>query len=238
MRSHRVALVAMLVVAMAVGGCGDDDDTESSSDTTTTSASEAPSTSEGPAALEQPAIWPAGDVVFDTPEAAAQDFVREVLGVAPVLGEFRQGDARSGEIEVLSPGEGDAGTSVVRGLLLLRQLGPSDGWFVLAAVNDNASITVPASSDQVTAGPLTVEGRARGFEANVVVTAFEAGDRETELDQVVTQGGAFETPEPFTVTVDLSGGSPGDTVVLLVRGGTGLETDPGEFGAIPVVIEP
>jgi hypothetical protein len=71
----------------------------------------------------------------------------------------------------------------------------------------------------------------------VVVCAFEAGDRAVELDQVITQGGAFETPEPFSVTLDLSAASPGDTIVLLVRGGAGLETDPGEFGAIPVVIE-
>jgi hypothetical protein len=26
-------------------------------------------------------------------------------------------------------------------------------------------------------------------------------------------------------------------VALLVQGGTGLETDPGDFGAIPVVVE-
>jgi hypothetical protein len=186
--------------------------------------------------LEQPAIWPAADVVFVTPEAAAEDFVAQVLGVPPTLGEFQQGDSRSGEIEVFSPGEGDAGRAVVRGLLLLRQLGPENGWFVLAAVNDNASIIEPGSGERVVAGPVTVEGVARGFEASVVVTAFVAGAAGQELDQQITMGGAFETPEPFSVTVDLSQASPGEIVVLLVRGGAGLETDPGEFGAIPVVV--
>jgi len=38
------------------------------------------------------------------------------------------------------------------------------------------------------------------------------------------------------VTIDLSGAAPGDVITLLVRGDTGLETDPGEFGAIAVVI--
>ncbi len=176
-----------------------------------------PSTSTtAPAGLAQPAIWPAADVVFDTPEAAAADFVTEVLGVPPSLGEFQQGDSRSGEIEVFSPGEGDAGTEVVRGLLFATPLGPDDGWFILAAVNDNASITAPEPMDEVVAGPLVVEGRARGFEGNVVVTAFVAGDADPQLDQVMTQAGAFETPEPFTVTLDLSGRTPGDTVVLLV----------------------
>jgi hypothetical protein len=162
--------------------------------------------------------------------------VTEVLGVPPVLGEFQQGDARSGEIEVLSAGEGDASTGVPRGLLLMRQLGPGDGWFVIAAVNDNASITTPEPMAEVAAGPLTVAGDARGYEANVVVTAFVAGDVDAQLDQAVTLGGALDVPEPFTVNLDLSGASGGDVVALLVRGGAGLETDPGDFGAIPVVI--
>jgi hypothetical protein len=179
-------------------------------------------------------VWPAPDVTFANPQDAAQDFVSEVLGVEPALGEFRQGDSRSGEIELLSPSDG--ATSVVRGLLLLRQLGPNSGWFVIAVVNDNASITSPASADEVAAGSLVVEGRARGFEGNVVVTAFAAGDHSVQFDQVVTQGGALESPEPFTVTLDLSAAAPGDTVVLLVRGGTGSDADPGEVGAIPVAI--
>ena len=231
MRTRRF-WIAIFATAVVLAACGDDDSGGGSIGTTTTEPSSTTSAPE----LEQSAIWPAADVVFDTPEKAAADFVTEVLGVEPTLGQFQQGDSRSGEIEVFSPGEGDANARVMRGVLLLRQLGPANGWFVLAAANDNASITAPASMDEVAAGPLAVEGRARGFEANVVVTAFEAGDARAELDQVITQGGALESPEPFSVTLDLSGATPGDTVVLLVRGGTGLETDPGDFGAIPVII--
>ena len=47
---------------------------------------------------------------------------------------------------------------------------------------------------------------------------------------------ARETAEPFSVTVDLSAAAAGTTVMLLVRGSTGLETDPGDFAAIPVTI--
>jgi hypothetical protein len=185
--------------------------------------------------LEQPAIWPAADVVFATPEEAAQDFVSRVLGVSPVLGEFRQGDARSGEIEVLFLGElGDR--RIVQSLLLLRQLGPDDGWFVLAAVNDNVSIASPQSASTVPAGPLTVEGQGRGFERTVIVTALYPSDPEP-LAQEITMGGDFD-PEPFSVTLDLSGASPGAVVTLLVRGGTGAADDPGEFSAIPVIIAP
>jgi hypothetical protein len=249
--------VAVIAVSVLLGACGADGrpsgNRMSTSASTSTSVETSRSTTAGtspsttitepsartsaPAALEQPAIWPAPGVVFTTPKDAAQDFVSKVLGVPPTLGEFQQGDVRSGEIQVLSPGEGDASTPVGRGRLVLRRLGPDDGWFIVAAVNDNASITSPAALDAVGAEALSVMGRARGFEANVVVSAFRPGDAAAKLDQVVTQGGALDTPEPFAVTLDLSGTAPGDTVVLLVRGGAGLETDPGEFGAIPVVIE-
>jgi len=239
-RTTRSIAALTAVALLAVAACGDDDDeteaTTTTSSTTSTTAAESTTTTTEPAGLEQPAIWPAADVVFDTPGAAAEDFVREVLGVPPVLGEFQQGDVRSGEVEVHSPGEGEAPTTVVRSRLLLRQLGPDDGWFVVGAVNDNASITTPATGAEVPAGPLTVSGRARGFEANVVVRAFVAGAAAAELDQQVTTGGSLETPEPFTVTLDLAGAASGDVVALLVRGGTGLETDPGDFGAIPVVV--
>jgi hypothetical protein len=184
-------------------------------------------------ALGQQAIWPASDVVFATPEAAAEDFVVNALGVPADLGDFQAGDARSGEIEVLF-GEG-GGTPVVRSLLDLRQLGPDDGWFVQSAINPNASITSPGYFALVPAGPLTVQGLGRGFEGLVVVEAFPPGNADL-LDQEITSGGSTGTPEPFSVSLDLSGTSPGDVVTLLVRGGVGNENDPGDFGAIPVVI--
>ena len=70
----------------------------------------------------------------------------------------------------------------------------------------------------------------------MVVTAFRAGDADDVLDQVITSGGARELLEPYSVTLDLSDGEPGDVVALLVRGDTGLDGDPGEFASISVVI--
>ena len=256
LRRRWIGAVGCVVAAGALTtSCGDDDSITSEIDTSpavpttsappttkpisvaSTTASTAPPTTTRPqAVLEQPAIWPAADVVFESPEAAAADFIVEVLGVPASLGEFQQGDTRSGEIEVFSPRQGDAGPAVVRGLLLLRQLGPYDGWFVLAAINDHARIDAPASGAQIDAGPLMVEGVGRGFEANIVVTALVADKVGTQLDRLITMGGAFDTAEPFTVTLDLSAAPPGETVMLLIRGGTGLETDPGDFAAIPVVV--
>lgn len=246
MRSTR-RFIALAVLAALLSACGGDtttpDETPGTTGTETTVPTTEPTTpptseptTEPVDGLEQPAIWPAADVVFATPEEAAEDFVTTALGVPATLGEFQAGDARSGEIPVMSPGEGDAATPVQRGLLLLRQLGPDDGWFVTAAPSDVATVESPEHASTVAAGQLTVEGVARGFEAAVTITAFVAGDATTVLDSAQVMAGAMETPEPYSVELDLTGAASGSTVVILVRGGTGLETDPGDFGAIAVVI--
>jgi hypothetical protein len=236
---------ALLAAGLLLTACGDDEDdvTETGGATSTTAGgtttaepSSTTTSTPAPVGLEQPALWPAAEVVFATPEEAAEDFVREVLGVEPTLGAFQQGDARSGEIAVASPGEGGGADAVVRGTLLLRQLGPDDGWFVLAVASDVQTFAAPSSGEEVPAGPLTVSASGRGFEATVVVSARIAGRSGPPLDQVVAQGGAFADPAPFTVELDLGGAEPGDTVILLLQGGVGLEEDPGEVAAIPVVI--
>lgn len=200
-------------------------------ETTTVPTTDAPTTTV--VSPTQPALWPAGDIVFATPEAAAGDFVQVVLGVPPLLGDFQAGDSRSGEIEVFSPGEG---SPVSRSVLFLRQLGPSDGWFVIGAANSAINITTPQTGAEITVGPLTVAGSARGFESTVLVRAFVSGRPTPLLDEVITAGGAFETSEPYSVTVDLSGAPVGSVVTLLVRGDTGLSDDPGEFSAIPIIV--
>ena len=117
--------------------------------------------------LDQPAIWPAADVVFATPEEAAADFVSAVLISEgdPAFGEIQQGDARSGEIAVLFAGEtGDLDPPLEKGVLLLRQIGPTNGWYVIAATSDGAMIDTPSALEEIPAGPATVSGEGRGFE--------------------------------------------------------------------------
>jgi hypothetical protein len=238
MHTSRTFLAVIAAVALGVS-CGGVDTGSVDSTTTTTAVTTTPDTTStvttttGGVVLAQPAIWPEADVVFATPEEAAADFVRTVLGVEPLLGEYMGGDSRSGEIEVFSPAET---TPVSRGLLDLRILAPNDGWFVIGAANPNATISSPEVYTEVPAGPLTVEGVARGHEGTVVITAFLAGDADAVFDQVITSGGVLETPEPYSVTIDLTGAAAGDVITLLVYGDTGLENDPGEFGAIAVVI--
>jgi hypothetical protein len=198
---------------------------------------EVPATVE--ADLDQPAIWPAADVVFATPEEAAADFVSEVLISEgdPLLGEFRQGDARSGEIAVLFAGEtGDLDPPLEAGVLLMRQLGPTDGWYVIGATSAGVVIDSPSALQEVPAGTVAVSGEGRGFEGTLVVTAFPPGDDEAALDLQIGAGGAADQLEPYRVDLDLSGAAAGEVVAILVRGDTGLGSDPGSFAASPVVI--
>lgn len=229
-----VAAVGALTLGIALAGCGEDTGTDGTTEPSVTPTTSTTDTTTEPTGLEQPALWPAADVVFDDPVAAAQDFLDNVLE-AGTAGEFRQGDARSGEVDALFTGEsGDQ--SIVRSTLLLRQLGSASSWFVIAAVNPNAAITVPESLAEVPAAPLSVEGIGRGFEANLNVSAQVSGTTGEPLDLQIAQGGSEATPLPFTTTLDLSDADTGDVVTIMVRGGIGIETDPGDFGAIPVVI--
>ena len=211
----------------------------SSTTTAPTTSTVAPTTgpiATTPVEVEYPAVWPASDVVITTPEAAAADFVSSVLGVPPLLGEFQQGDMRSGEIVVFSPTDDDDPATVFpRGLLALRQLGPNDGWFVIAATSEGVSITSPAPAAMVGAGPIVVEGLGRGFESNLVVRAIVAGDAEAVLDLEFTMTD-WTTPVPYAVTLDVSAAAEGDVITLVAVGDTGLGTDPSEFAAIAVVV--
>lgn len=254
----RVRVAVALVVSLALlGACGDDAG-EDTTVVTTTPATDvsttvapttvmptttAPPTTVGPTTVApttvpqevQPAIWPAADVVFTTPEAAAADFLAKVFGEGPVLGEFMAGDARSGEFEVFATADGQP-IGPPRSVLIMRQLGPDDGWFVLAAASEVATISTPESNATVPAGLLGVEGVGTGFEATIAVSAFVAGRADPELDREVTMAGNLGEALPYAVSLDLAAAAPGDVVVLLARGGTGLETDPGDFSAIPVVV--
>jgi hypothetical protein len=178
-------------------------------------------------------IWSSSGAESDTPVSAADATVRTLIGVTPVLGEYRAGDSRSGEMIVFSPGET---VPVERSLLLLRQLGPDDRWSVIGAINDAMSIEVPASGAVVPSGRITVTGRARGFEGLVVVSAHRVGDTVELIDQQITTAGSLEESEPFRVELDLSNTNPGEVIAIVVRGGVGLENDPGEFSAIPIRI--
>jgi hypothetical protein len=233
----QTTLVGALALLSACGGAEVRDTIPTVGGVTSTSIISASPAAESAASvtLEQPAVWPAAGVVFESPEAAAEDFVRNVFDECHLIGEFQQGDSGSGEIPVLGvgdapcPGPPRGGPPLSR--LLLRQLGPDDGWFVTAAVDESNSITVPAAGSAVPAGPLTVKGLGSGEESTINVEAFRAGDADAVLDHVIGVGASSGPPIPYTVTVALSAASPGDVIALKVEGGSGIGQ--GTFTVIP-----
>ena len=202
---------------------------------TTTPATTAPATTTTvPADDRTPGLWPPDGA--ETPEEAVSAFVRDLLYaqiVDPNIGEFRAGDARSGEIDVFGPDEAPG----LRATAFVRQLPPDDAWFVIGAASVGVEITSPTTGATVPARLLQLEGRGRGFESTIAVSALLSDAEATELDLAIGAGGPFGELQPFDVMLDLSDAPPGDTVILLARGDTGLGEDPGEFTAIAVVIE-
>lgn len=225
MRSRLAALA--LAGASVLAACGGDDvDVAETGDAPTTT--EAPEESSSTTTSSSTSTTAAADPADAATDAAEAFLAAHFPGTAATLSEFRQGDNRSGEIDVVRPGEGGA-SQLVASTLLLRQ-DDTDAWQVFAAFNANVTITEPAQDDIVTS-PLTVSGTGRGFEGTLVARAFDGGEVVAEG---VGMGGALETPEPYEIELDLASVEPGTELVVVVAGGTGLEGDPGEFSAVRV----
>ena len=99
-----------------------------------------------------------------------------------------------------------------------------------------AGVSVSCRSAMPCAGTVTVSGQGRGFEGTLAVSAFRPGDDAAPVELQHGARGAADLSEPYSVELDLSGAADGEVVVILVRGDTGLGSDPGTFAAIPVVI--
>lgn len=199
-----LALVAAVVAALAVWRWVADSD--SSDDTAITSSSTASSTTSaaatslstsststtGSAAASttttatpidaSSAVWPwaSSATRYSDPVAAARGFAVEYVGFTdPVLGEFMQGDSRSGEVEVRPVASGPVTT------VFVRQLGADDSWWVLGAATANIEVDRP-SALQVIASPVTLAGRADAFEGNVNVTLRVDGSDRPIVEHYVT----------------------------------------------------
>lgn len=215
-----VALIAALVAVLV--SQGDDEDAVTEPTTTeepgttepaTTGSTAAPTTAPTapPGAVETPtAVFPdaATSVRFDDPVAAARAFAVDFVGFTdPLVGEFMQGDVRSGEVEVRPLADGPVTT------VFLRQLGPDDTWWVLGSATAGITLETPAAGDAVTS-PVALTGRAVAFEGNVEVEVREDGAREPIGTGVVTGGGDVE--RPFEGQVEFSAPTADRGALVLV----------------------
>ena len=80
--------------------------------------------------------------------------------VNPVIGQFQQGDARSGEVPVQPSATGPVTT------VLVRELGSDNSWWVLGAGTAAISLTEPVWNASITS-PVTLKGTAMAYEGTV-----------------------------------------------------------------------
>ena len=204
-RTPVVAALSLLLAGSAAVGCGSSSST-STAPTTTAPSTTTPSTSVGTpstttaASTEQPetAIWPFVTTAehFDDPVDAAKGFAVFYLGFHhPKVGAFKQGDARSGEVEIQPDGGGPVTT------VLVRQL-DDDNWWVLGATTPNLQLTQPAALSGITS-PVTLAGNSTAFEATVNVLIRQDGTYASLTSGTVMGGsngemGPFSHAFPFT----------------------------------------
>jgi hypothetical protein len=218
-----IAVIAVLA-ALAVAGLvvylvRDDDEpttvdtttsTTTTSTTTTTEPDTTPSTEPAPDVDTATAVWPWASTAqrFEDPVAAARSFAVDYVGFTdPVMGEFIQGDSRSGEVEVRAVADGPATT------VFVRQLGPDDSWWVLGSATANIEVDEPAALATISS-PVTLAGRARAFEGTVNVQVRADGTEEPLATDFVT-GRGDGTLGPFSKDVAFSSpGSGGGAVVF------------------------
>jgi nucleoid-associated protein YgaU len=98
-------------------------------------------------------------------QAAATGFATELVGFTdPVVGEFQQGDARSGEVEVRAAADGPVTT------VLVRQVGSDDTWSVLGAATAQIVPTTPA--------PGATQTGARTYKITAKDSLWKIAERE------------------------------------------------------------
>ncbi len=196
-------MIAVIVAAQTGGGDG----TATSSTTTAATAASstaAPSTTTAPAttttvpAAVAAAMWPfpGTGVHYGTPTAAARSFATDFLRFrTPLVGDFQQGDSRSGEVPIRARAQGFVTT------ILVRQLGPGDDWSVIGAATPDLEVTSPGVGQEVTS-PVHLAGQALAFEGNVQVEVRQDGDLGAIGHGFVTGGGDVKRPFDGTVSFE------------------------------------
>lgn len=189
------AIAAVVLAAVVLTSDDGEDELDVAGTTTTveettttlqeTTTTETTDTTFAPTVDPAQAVWPRVQTSqrFDSPEAVAQSFAVDFLEfVDPVMGDFQQGDSRSGEVEVRPTADGPVTT------VLVRQL-EDDTWFVIGA--DTADITL----DEPEAGadiecPLHLSGTALAFEGHVDVALYADAVEEPIGTGFVTGSGS------------------------------------------------
>ena len=142
-------------------------------------------------------VWPPADgsITYDDPVAAATGFATELVGFTdPVVGDFQQGDNRSGEVAVRAMSNGPVTT------VRVRQVGSDDSWSVIGAATDQIRPTTPEPGATVSS-PAQLGGTSTAFEGTVQV-AVHGRQAGAPLGTGFVTGGSMGEFGPFEGTVE------------------------------------
>jgi hypothetical protein len=210
---------AAIVVAVVVFAVSRDSQTASPPASTTTVVSTTtapaattttvtPTTTAAPGEDTSTAVWPiATGIRYDDPVALASAFASGYLGFEhPVVGTFRAGDSRSGEVEVRPETTGPATT------VLVRELGSA--WFVLGAATMGIDVAQPRAGADVSS-PVLVAVQALTFEGAVAVEVRDDTGNVIGTG-MVTGGGDILRPFSGRISFDHPATARG-AIVFLTR---------------------
>lgn len=210
-------LAALLLAVSGDDGEGDEvvsgTATTAVEPTTTTGATSpaGPGTTATAVAVDRSAaVWPSAEATPAPadPVDAARRFAESYLGfTAPRVGPFRQGDGRSGEVDVRPTDDGPVTT------ILVRQASGDQAWSVLGATTPSIEVTSPGAGDEIGA-PATVAGRAFTFEGHVTVEVRQDGRADPAGKGFVTGGG--DEMRPFAGEVSVAPGAGGYGAVVFL----------------------
>ena len=195
------AAAAVILVVLAVVVLGDDDDeTDVASATSTTAVDETTTTTEETTTTTEATTTttaftplvdrfgvafpdPTTSQSYESPDAVARAYATDVLGFTELeVGEFRQGDARSGEVPVTDRPGGPETT------VLVRQM-EDQAWYVLGSTNADIEVQEPTAGADLTS-PFTTRGTALAFEGQVDVVVLAQGGSEPLGEGFVTGSGS------------------------------------------------
>ena len=180
--------VLLFTILLMVGVACTDSDPPSSTTTTTanhssttvtnptTTTTEAPTTSTS-RPLSYVGIYPFSNAVqadaassaWEDPVFTARRFLTEYVGFTRlIMGSFRQGDSRSGEVTATTRENGFVTT------IFVRQIGTGNNWTVIGAATDNIQLTSPQPLQTIDS-PVHIEGRSIAFEGTVLIEVRQDG---------------------------------------------------------------
>jgi len=177
-----------------------------SSSTSASSSSEPTATTVAPTTIPPPApppphVWPLSDATtYATPEAAAQSFVVEYLGMTNA----RVGATNGNVVEIFGNSRASIRT-------LVDVVDSSAGWVVVGARADEIVVDQPQPYADPSS-PMTVSGTSTAFEAQLGLQLRLAGS-STVVGEGTAMGGSNGEMGPFSTTMDVP---PGDAPLVLI----------------------